>query len=295
MGNVRSVVDQMGDRSSRRERSIGAILVDAGRLSSEDAEHVLRHQLQTKLRFGDAAKELGFIDDADIRFAMARQFEYPFLQRGSSQVSVEVIAAYEPFTVKVEALRALRSQLMLRWLDEENAHKTLAIVSPARGEGRSWLAANLAVVFSQLGQRTLLIDADLRHSRQHVLFGLENRLGVSEILSGRATLAEVTRRVPALLDLSVITAGATPPNPQEVLARSELGQLLKLVRSQFDVIIVDTAAASESADGQITATRAGSALMVARNNSSQAAPIRRNVAMLKDAGVHVIGSVLIEH
>lgn len=294
MSNVRSVVDQLGDRSSRRERSIGAILVDAGRLSSEDAEHVLRHQTQSKLRFGDAAKELGFIDDADIRFAMARQFEYPFLMRGSSQVSVEVIAAYEPFTVKVEALRALRSQLMLRWLDED-ARKTLAIVSSARGEGRSWLAANLAVVFSQLGQRTLLIDADLRHSRQHVLFDLENRLGVSEILSGRATLAEVTLRVPALLDLSVITAGATPPNPQEVLARSEFGQLLKLVRSQFDVIIVDTAAASESADGQIAATRAGSALVVARNNSSQAAPIRRNVAMLKDAGVQVIGSVLIEH
>jgi protein-tyrosine kinase len=294
VSNVQNVVGQLHDRSSRKGRSIGAILIDAGRLKSEDAEQILRLQQQEDIRFGDAAIQLGILSENDIQFALARQFEYPYLQHGSSRVSHEVIAAYEPFTPQVEALRALRSQLVLRWLDTDTQQKVLSIVSPERSEGRSWLAANLAVVFSQLGERTLLIDADLRGSTQHQLFGLENKQGLTEILSARASFTEVIQRVPALLDLSVITAGATPPNPQEMLARTEMEQLLKLARANFDVIIMDTPAASECADGQVIATRAGSALLIAQNHASHIASLQRNLSMLNEAGVNVVGSVLIE-
>ncbi|MGC5317045.1 CpsD/CapB family tyrosine-protein kinase, partial [Escherichia coli] len=79
----------------------------------------------------------------------------------------KVVAAYNPFSKQVEALRALRSQLMVRWFDIDGKHKALSIVSPASGEGRSFIASNLAVVFSQLGERTLLIDADMRQPCQH--------------------------------------------------------------------------------------------------------------------------------
>ena len=166
-------------------RAIGAILIDAGRLSPDGAERILRAQRDGGLRFGDAAISLGLLKESDIQFALSRQFDYPFLQPGESSVSDEVVAAYRPFTHQVEELRALRSQLMLRWFDAEAERKTLAIVSPERGEGRSFIAANLAVVFSQLGERTLLIDADMRNPRQHTMFAVSNRLGLSETLAGR--------------------------------------------------------------------------------------------------------------
>src|SRR5688572_5401270 len=164
--------------SAQGQRSIGAILLDSGRLSVDDAERILRLQREENLRFGDAAIKLGLLTEADIQFALSRQFDYPYLLRGSSSVSESVIAAYEPFSTQVEALRTLRSQLMLRWFDSSEEHKALAVVSPAPKEGRSFIAANLAVVFSQLGERTLLVDADMRHPTQHLLFGLENKTGL---------------------------------------------------------------------------------------------------------------------
>src|SRR5437773_1459877 len=138
------------------ERKLGAVLIHAGRLRPQDVEHILQLQRQKGLRFGDAGKEVGLLTQADIEFALARQFDHPCLRRGESKVSEEVVAAYEPFSPQVEALRAVRGQLMLRWLDSDPASKALAILSAARNEGRSFIAANLAVVFSQRRTRTPL-------------------------------------------------------------------------------------------------------------------------------------------
>lgn len=203
------------------ERSIGAILVDSGKLTLDQADQVMRLQKQNNIRFGEAAKLLGLASEEDIQFALARQYGYAYLRRGEGKVDDNLIAAYEPYSKPVEALRALRSQLMLRWFDPDDGHKMLTIASPNRGDGRSWLAANLAIVFSQLGERTLLIDADLRHGSQHSLFKLNNQTGLSTVLAGRTTTASV-QRVPSFADLSVFTCGPIPPNPQELLGRDML-------------------------------------------------------------------------
>jgi chain length determinant protein tyrosine kinase EpsG len=274
-------------------RAIGAILIDAGRLSPDGAERILRAQRERGLRFGDAAIALGLLKESDIQFALSRQFDYPFLQAGESAVSDEVIAAYRPFTRQVEELRALRSQLMLRWFDAEAERKTLAIVSPERGEGRSFIAANLAVVFSQLGERTLLIDADMRNPRQHALFSVSNRVGLSETLAGRGG-PDAVQRVPALLDLCVMPAGAVPPNPQELLSRPVFSQLLGQLSKDFDVILIDTPAGAEYADAQTIAVRASGALMVARKNVSRASRLRRLADELITASATVVGSVMNE-
>src|SRR6266581_8894411 len=201
------------------ERRLGAVLIHAGRLRPQDVEHILQLQRQKGLRFGDAGKEVGLLTQADIEFALARQFDHPYLRRGESKVSEEVVAAYDPFSPQVEALRAVRGQLMLRWLDQEPGGKALAIISAAHKEGRSFIAANLAVVFAQLGARTALIDADLRQPCQHRLFGLDNRAGLSAVLSGRAAVTEALERVAPLPGLSVLPAGTLPPSPQDLLAR----------------------------------------------------------------------------
>jgi chain length determinant protein tyrosine kinase EpsG len=276
---------------SGASRSIGAVLVEAGRLSSEDAQAIVQLQHEKGLRFGDAGKELGFLTQGDIDFALARQFEYPYLIRGESGVSEEVIAAYDPFSTQAESMRALRAQLMVRWFDKEPAHKALAIISAARHEGRSFIAANLAVVFSQLGERTLLIDADLRQPRQHQLFGLDNRSGLSALLSGRAG-PETVHKIPSLAHLSVLPAGALPPNPQELLARPLFDLLLHQFSSQFEVILVDSPAAAESADAQTIAVRAAAALVVVRKNASRVWRVQGVSDSVVQGKATIVGAVL---
>jgi receptor protein-tyrosine kinase len=274
------------------ERSIGAILIDTGRLTAIDAEKILREQKQNNLRFGDAAIKLGVLNEADIQFALARQFDYPYLVHGDKSIAEEVVAAFSPFSAIVEQLRALRSQLMLRWFDAEASHKILAIVSPANGEGRSFIAANLAVVFSQLGERTLLIDADLRNPRQHKLFNTGNSAGLSAVLSGRATPTNAMAKVETLLGLSVLPAGATPPNPQELLGRDAFPALLAELSYSYDVIIVDTPPASVSADAQTIAARAGAAMLVARNNLTPSLALQNLAVNLQHSNVALVGTLL---
>lgn len=279
--------------SGRPHRSIGAILVDAGRLSADNAERIVRLQREQGQRFGETAIGLGLLTPADIELGLSHQFDFPYLLKGESQASPELIAAYDPFSAEAEALRVLRNQLMQRWFDGPEKHTALAITSAERNEGRSFLAANLAVVFSQLGERTLLIDGDMRNPRQHSLFGLPNRNGLSAILSGRGHLDTVAR-VPSLVDLSVLPAGAIPPNPQELFARPMFEQLLHELARRYDVILIDTPASEAWADAQSVVARVGAALVVARKNTSHLRAVKNMVDTMSQAGVAVVGTVLNE-
>jgi receptor protein-tyrosine kinase len=287
-------MNMLAERINRQDMStsIGAILVDSGRITPEEAEQVLRIQKDLGIRFGDAAIQLGLLNEEDIRQALARQYDYPYLPAGDQCVDEEVVAAFQPFGPAVEQIRILRSQLMLRWFGTNAGHKTLAVVGAGRGEGRSFIAANLAVVFSQLGERTLLIDADLRHPRQHSLFRLQNRVGLSSILSGRADHMEAIVRIGGLVDLSVLPAGAAPPNPQELLSRAIFPRMLEDMRKDFDVVIIDTPAANECADYQTIAKFAEGAVVITRKDVTIASRLLSVVAGLQYAGVALTGTVL---
>jgi protein-tyrosine kinase len=276
-----------------RNRSFGAILVEQGRLSPTDAEEIQRFAGANGMRFGDAALRLKLLTQDDIDFAIAQQFNYPLLARGGDGgVSDEVVAAYDPQSESIESLRALRSALTLRWFNESN-RKTLAITSAERGEGRSWMAANLAVTFAQIGERTLLIDADMRHPRQHELFRLRNSVGLSALLTGRAG-KETACRIHPQLRLFVLPAGIMPPNPQELLGRPVFELVLERFNDQFDVILIDTPPVQECADAQIVGRRAGGVLMMARRHRTRHASLLSSMQRLSQTGVNVIGSVVNE-
>jgi protein-tyrosine kinase len=286
----------MAPGAPRVSRSLGGILIDSGLLTPEDAERVLLLQKEHNLRFGDAAIRLGLLGESDIQYALSRQFAYAYLRSvpGDKRVvSEELVAAYEPFSPRVEQLRAIRSQLMLRWFDKADQRQILSIIGSERGEGRSHLAANLAVVFSQLGERTLLVDADLRHPRQHELFFLENKIGFSTLLSGRSR-EEAIVRIPDLAGLCVLPAGPVPPNPLELLNRLNFDEFMMQVRSSFDIVIIDTPAMSVGEDAAMIAVRTGSALAVARSAQTKLAAFTDLVQGLMNAGVAVVGSVLNE-
>lgn len=274
------------------QRVVGQLLCEAGKLSAAGAERVLQLQQKEKLRFGEAAIKLGLISEADLHHALANQFDYAYLAPGDGHFSPDLIAAYQPFSLQVERLRALRGQLMLRWFS--TGHKALAITGIHPGDGASYLTSNLAVVFSQLGERTLLIDADLRHPRQHVLFNLGHRPGLSDMLAGRAGLTAVTR-IPNLLNLSVLTAGTVPPNPAELLSRAETPIKLADFAQDYDVILIDTSAAETAADAIMVAARTQGTLMVLRQDRTELATAAAFKAHLNSAGATLVGSVLNEY
>ena len=292
---MKTAVSMLGT-PARATRTLGAILIDGGQLKPEDAERVLQYQKQQNLRFGEAALRLGLISEADIQFALSRQFAYAYLRRTPGEIrplSDELIAAYQPFSTRVEQLRAIRSQLMLRWFDRAEERQVLTVVGAERGEGRSYLAANLAIVFSQLGERTLLVDADMREPRPHFLFHLENQIGFSTLLAGRSR-EEAIVRISDLAGLSVLPAGPTPPNPLELLNRLNFDEFMIQAKSAYDVIIVDTPAMTSGEDAAMIAVRTGAALAVARGGSTRVAAYTDLVQGLMDAGVAVVGSVLNE-
>src|SRR5688500_11530778 len=270
-------------------RHIGAILMDEGKLTASDAEQVLARQRELGWRFGEAAIELNLITDNDLRQALAKQYEFPYLVSGPEGVSKELIAAWDPFHPVVEELRTVRTQLLIRWFNPGAGRRTLCITSPGAREGRSFIAANLAVSFSQLGQRTLLIDADFRAPRQQSIFNVPDRFGLSSALSGRADLSAAAP-VTGLAGLSVLPAGPLPPNPLELLSRGSFAGLLAKAQSEYDLILVDTPPANEYADAQSIVHRAGDALLLSRKDQTRMQETERAVKDLADAGARIVGT-----
>jgi chain length determinant protein tyrosine kinase EpsG len=201
-----------------------------------------------------------------------------------------LVAVRDPFHPCAEELRALRTQLVIRWDRAGVRQRRLAIVSPGAAEGRSYLAANLAVAFAQLGERTLLVDADLRAPCQDRIFGVGDAVGLAALLAGRAG-REALVPLPEYGALALLPAGAPPHNPQELLSRPALGALLEDLRAEFDVVLLDTPPARTYADAQSVAFRAGHALVLARKHRTSLADAAAVVRQLGDAGASVVGTV----
>ena len=279
---------------ARADRTIGAILVEEGKLTPREVERVLERQRTDKVRFGEAAVRLGYITPEDVRFALAKQYDMPHFTSSSEGPSRELVAAFAPFHPRAEEMRALRTQLLIRWYNPEQGRKSLVVASPEPGEGRSYVAANLAIVFSQLGARTLLVDADLRSPRQHEIFGIPQGHGLSTLLAGRAE-HKATFPVTGLNRLSVLPAGPLPPNPQELLSRTVFAAFMKDLQGSYDVVIIDTPPAKSYADAQNVAFRAGDAIVVARKNHTAVTLTSKTIRELAATGARVVGTVVNEY
>lgn len=273
-------------------KTIGDILVSSGRLSAADAERIAQRQKFDHSQFGDTAVKLKLLKKEDVDFALSKQFDYAYLNAQDTPLSPELVAAHKPFSRAAENLRVVRSQLMLRWLNVKKDNKSLAVLSPAAKEGRSFVAANLAVVFAQHEERTLLIDGNLRAGRLTEFFKLPRGPGLSSVLAERTTLHAAAMGVPHIPGLAVLPAGTLPPNPQELLGRQAFENLLREAALNFDVIIIDTPAADLCADAEIIAARCDAALMVVRKDASSLPKTVELAHRLQQGGVNLLGSVL---
>ena len=271
------------------EDALGKLLSDSGKISESDVQRIQDYARTKGLSFGEAAVKLSLVARADLDLALATQFDYSHIAEGQGDMSHELIAAYNPFTPKVESLRSLRVQLMLGSFAP--TANMLAIVSPSSGDGRSFIAANLAIVFSQLGERTLLIDGHLQKSRLHEMFGVQNAPGLSSALAGRSSGVLNAASIPHLTNLSFVSAGPRPPNADDLLARNTLIKVCSVLKSQYDVVLFDTPPGDSSTGADWIANRCGKALVVVRQNQSEFAATRAFLARIKSRA-EVVGCVL---
>jgi protein-tyrosine kinase len=248
-----------------RDRLLGDLLREAKGLSGSQIDEVLGFQKEHNLRFGVAAVRMGLASEKDVLFALARQFRYPYAIEGSESYNAELVVGTDPFGEQAENFRELRSQLLHGVLkaSSDGRRPALAVVSNDVADGKSFIAANLAVAFSQLGGRTLLIDADMRTPRQHSIFGFESSSGLSDVLAGR-TKQQVIHRVAGIPSLYVMPLGAVPPNPAELVQSISFGLMLREMTSKFDYVIVDTPAATHGTDSRVIAAKCGAAMAIGR-------------------------------
>ena len=282
------------DDTAVHDRSIGDIIRELRNLSAEQVESVLAYQRQHGVRFGEAAVALKFVTQDDVLYALSQQFHYPYAPEEQRKGSPELVALNQPFSLQAEAFRALRSQVVMRVWGEKDPRSALAVISADHGDGKTFFAANLAVTLAQLGGgRTLLVDADLRNPRQHEVFKLDNRSGLSGILSGRSD-KDIIRQVPSVPSLFVLAAGTTPPNPLELVERPAFGLLMRELASKFDHVVVDTPAASSGADASVIAARCGAAIVIARKDQSRVASLQDLMASLVGTPARLAGVVVNE-
>ena len=201
-----------------------------------------------------------------------------------------VLMAHDSLHARSETVRALRTELILRRASPQDRSDVVALMSPCAGEGRSLLAADLAIAFAQTGQPTLLVDADLRNPQQHKLFPIHNVRGLSQAIEfGTSPHLLGVYNVPTL---SVLTSGIVQRNPLELLSSNRFAAMVEEWRRTYAFIVFDTAPVGEFADGLAVASLAGRVLTLTRAHHT---PFRDMQAMLRRLAAtraQILGAVI---
>jgi capsular exopolysaccharide synthesis family protein len=195
-----------------------------------------------------------------------------------------------PESSTAEALRSLRSGLVLSGVGRKL--KVIAISSALPGEGKSYLVYNLGLAFAATGMKVLIIDADLRRSRQHSLFRVAREDGLADVLAGIKPFEEAI--TPHLVEpnLFLMPAGRQTPLASEILGSGEIEKVLAAARERFDIVLVDNAPVLPVADAIIVGTLCDGIIGVLRSGQTSRKALRRFVQILARNHVHVLGMVI---
>lgn len=268
--------------------SIGELLVRSGKLTQSDVAQISKEQANSGMLFGDCAVKLGLLSQNDIERVLSEQFEFSYFEETSDKFDKKLLSALKPDHSFSEKIRLLRVQLTLRWI---NRNTSVAIFGDDTGIGTSLICANLAISFAQFGKRTLLVDANMRKPSQQTLFKLPNSIGLSQLLAGRSDI-DVIQNLAHLKNLSVLTSGALPPNPVELLGREEMKNLVQELEKTYDVIIYDCPSVKEHSDGYILTSLINGVVITSKKNLSMVSNFAQIVEKVDLSGGKVIGSVI---
>jgi polysaccharide biosynthesis transport protein len=209
----------------------------------------------------------------------------------TSKEAVELVTQTRPNSQMAESYRALRTSLLLSNLGAPP--KVIIVTSALPQEGKSTTSISCANVLAQKGtSRVLLIDADLRRPSIHKTLGMGPRSGLSNVLTGTATLEQVITRCPSLPDVFVLAAGTPPPNPAELLASPQMRDLLQELRGQYDHIVIDTPPTLSVTDAVVLSPRADAIVLVIRSGQTTKQALRRSRDLLMQVNAKVSGVLL---
>ena len=200
-----------------------------------------------------------------------------------------LITLIDPSSVISEEFRTLRTNIQFSMIDKEL--KTLMVTSSKQGEGKSTIAANLAVVFASQGKKVLLVDADMRNPSLHKLFKVRNQQGLTSILTTK------NRQITNLLhktsqeNLELLTSGILPPNPSELLASQRMSQFIEKVKQEYDLIVFDLPPVNVVTDAQVMGNKADGTVFVIRKEVADLSEILKAKELLNLVQANVLGAV----
>lgn len=284
----------VSDGSVAADAPIRDALLRLGLLTDDEAARVADHQTVQGIDFDQAALELGFIGAEELDRARDLLVNSLALQQDTRRaVSDELIVLSDPVSAKAESIRLLRTQIIAQHI--KPGRRAMAFVAPVDGVGCSYLAANLAAALSQIGTKTLLVDANLRSPRIDQIFGLAaNGPGLSSYLSLQVSRPERVVHANVLPNLSIITAGPPVPRPQELLSSTRFRDGMNMLLREYDIALFDTPAANACADALTIASVIGYAVIVARQDKTFVSDVATLAGQLASARSAVVGSVLSE-
>lgn len=199
-----------------------------------------------------------------------------------------VLAARFPHDTSVEGLRAVRTAVTRDLAHARN--NILMVIGPTPSAGKSFVAANLAILHAEIGSRVVLIDADMRRGHLASLFSCSNRGGLSEVLSERMELRNALRPT-SIEGLSFLSCGLRPENPAALLMKPRFKEVLERLGSQFDLVIIDTPPFLAVTDASIIASEAGASLLVLRSGMQSEEEIADTVKKMERAEGRISGAV----
>jgi non-specific protein-tyrosine kinase len=208
--------------------------------------------------------------------------------RRDHEQAMGIYVSREPRSPFAEAYRSLRTNIEFSSVDRPI--KTILVTSPDPSSGKTTVSANLAAIFSQKDSRVLLIDADLRRPSVHLALEMNNRLGLTDILRGTREIVDVIQAPATDLNMAVITSGALPPNPAELLSSAKMSEVIDRFSQRADVIVIDSPP-SLVADAQVLASRVDAVLLVAVPGETSRESLKNTVESLRHAGARIIGVV----
>lgn len=201
-----------------------------------------------------------------------------------------LITAKHPRSPISEAYRVLRTNL--RFSGIENPSGALLVTSPGPGEGKTTTAANLAVTLAQAGKRVVLVDTDLRRPSVHKIFGMPNSLGLTSLFLDDAPRLNVVLQPTEIPGLRVLPSGPIPPNPAEMLDSKLMSEILKALRAESDMVVLDSPPALAVADASIIGSRCSGAILVVDSGKTRTEMARHAVQVLTRTNIKVVGLVL---
>lgn len=234
-------------------------------------------------------RRLGLPVIGHIPFMAADEKAAAMVASGTSTLDPMLVTHYQSNSIGAEAYRGVRTALYFS--TQGAGHQVIQVTSPNVSDGKSTLAANLAVSIAQSGKRTLLIDADFRKPRVHKIFNVPAHVGMASVMAGQCDLGSAAQQT-AIPNLSVMPCGPRPVNPAELLTSPKFKDLLEELRHQYDFVIVDTPPILVVTDPAVVAPRVDGVVLCIRVTKNGRPYAERAREVLASLGANVLGVVV---